>query len=88
MIFVVVLGAAFYNGLLALMPLPQQTADWIAASAPSPCADLVLILVLYLLLGCLMDSLSMIILTIPIFWQSCLNWILVSFRWSNCSPPG
>ena len=64
MIFVVVLGAAFHNGSLALTHLPQQAAAWIAASPPSPWADLVVIIVLYLLSGCLMDCLSMILLTI------------------------
>lgn len=68
MIFFIVLGAAFYNGFLALTQLPQEAADWVAQSGFSPWAVLVLILFFYLLLGCLMDSLSMILLTIPIFW--------------------
>ncbi|MFK8079496.1 MAG: TRAP transporter large permease [Granulosicoccus sp.] len=68
MIFFIVLGAAFYNGFLALTQLPQEAAMWVSASGYSPLAVLVIILVFYLLLGCLMDSLSMILLTIPIFW--------------------
>ena len=68
MIFFIVLGAAFYNGFLALTQLPQEAAAWVGASGLSPWAVLVIILVFYLLLGCLMDSLSMILLTIPIFW--------------------
>jgi len=68
MIFFIVLGAAFYNGFLALTQLPQEAASWVAASGFSPVFVLVLILVFYLALGCLMDSLSMILLTIPIFW--------------------
>jgi len=68
MIFFIVLGAAFYNGFLALTQLPQETAAWVAESGLSPWMILIVILVFYLLLGCLMDSLSMILLTIPIFW--------------------
>jgi len=68
MIFFIVLGAAFYNGFLALTQLPQEAAAWVVANDLSPWAVLILILVFYLLLGCLMDSLSMILLTIPIFW--------------------
>jgi tripartite ATP-independent transporter DctM subunit len=68
MIFFIVLGAAFYNGFLALTQLPQEGAAWVAASGMSPWLILIVILVFYLLLGCLMDSLSMILLTIPIFW--------------------
>ena len=39
----------------------------------SPWVVLILILVFYLLLGCVMDSLSMILLTIPIFWPIMLE---------------
>ena len=68
MIFFIVLGAAYYNGFLALTQLPQEVAGWIAASGYNPWLVLIIILVFYLALGCLMDSLSMILLTIPIFW--------------------
>ncbi len=68
MIFFIVLGAAFYNGFLALTQLPQEAATWVGESGYSPWIILIVILVFYLLLGCLMDSLSMILLTIPIFW--------------------
>jgi C4-dicarboxylate transporter, DctM subunit len=68
MIFFIVLGAAFYNGFLALTQVPQEIAAWVVEQGFSPMVVLVLILVFYLVLGCLMDSLSMILLTIPIFW--------------------
>jgi TRAP-type C4-dicarboxylate transport system permease large subunit len=68
MIFFIVLGAAFYNGFLALTQVPQEIALWVVDQGLSPLLVLTLILVFYLLLGCLMDSLSMILLTIPIFW--------------------
>ncbi|SEN40245.1 TRAP transporter, DctM subunit [Loktanella fryxellensis] len=68
MIFFIVLGAAFYNGFLALTQVPQDIAGWVADQGLSPFLVLTLILVFYLVMGCLMDSLSMILLTIPIFW--------------------
>ncbi|KNG92807.1 TRAP transporter large permease [Pseudaestuariivita atlantica] len=68
MIFFIVLGAAYYNGFLALTQLPQEAAGWVGESGLSPWVIIAIILVFYLLLGCLMDSLSMILLTIPIFW--------------------
>ena len=68
MIFFIILGAAFYNGFLALTQLPQEAAAWVGSAGFSPWLVLIIILVFYLLLGCLMDSLSMILLTIPIFW--------------------
>ncbi len=68
MIFFIVLGAAFYNGFLALTQLPQAGAALVAESGLNPWLILIVILVFYLLLGCVMDSLSMILLTVPIFW--------------------
>jgi len=68
MIFFIVLGASFYNGFLALTHVPQEIAAFITEQGFSPWLVVSIILVFYLLLGCLMDSLSMILLTIPIFW--------------------
>ncbi len=68
MIFFIIFGAAYYNGFLALTQMPQEAAIWVNDSGLSPIAIIVVILVFYLILGCFMDSLSMILLTIPIFW--------------------
>ncbi len=68
MIFFILLGAAFYNGFLALTQLPQEAAIWVGDSGLSPLTIIAIILVFYLILGCFMDSLSMILLTVPIFW--------------------
>ncbi|MGA1731545.1 MAG: TRAP transporter large permease [Burkholderiaceae bacterium] len=68
MVFFIVLGAAAFNTFLALSQMPQELAAWIGALQVSPYVVLVAILVFYLLLGCVMDSLSMILLTIPILF--------------------
>lgn len=68
MIFFIVLGAGFYNSFLALAQVPQQMAAFVSEQGYSPWMVLTLILVLYLVFGCVMDSLSMILLTIPIFF--------------------
>ena len=68
MIFFIILGAGFYNGFLSLTQVPQEIAGWVVNQGLSPIGVLLLILVFYLLLGCLMDSLSMILLTVPIFF--------------------
>ena len=68
MIFFIVLGAGFYNGFLALSGVPQFMADWVVGQALSPWLVLSIILIFYLIFGCLMDSLSMILLTVPIFF--------------------
>jgi tripartite ATP-independent transporter DctM subunit len=68
MIFFIVLGAGFYNGFLALTQVPQELSSFVVSQGFSAWTVLSLILVFYLVFGCLMDSLSMILLTIPIFF--------------------
>jgi tripartite ATP-independent transporter DctM subunit len=68
MIFLIVLGAGALNGFLAMSQLPQFAADFVTAQGYNPWIVLVAILILYLILGCVMDSLSMILLTVPIIF--------------------
>ncbi len=68
MIFFIVLGAALYNGFLALSQVPQELSAWVVGQGYSAWTVLVIVLAFYLVFGCLMDSLSMILLTIPIFF--------------------
>lgn len=68
MIFMILIGADMFNGFMALSGLPQALAESITTSGLSPMLIMVAILGVYLVLGCLMDSLSMILLTIPIFF--------------------
>jgi C4-dicarboxylate transporter DctM subunit len=68
MIFVIVLGAGFFNAFLALTQVPQEVSSFIVGQGYSPWLVLVIILALYLVFGCVMDSLSMILLTVPIFF--------------------
>ena len=68
MIFFIILGAKLYNSFLALSQMPQELSLWVVGQGFAPMTVLILILMFYLVMGCLMDSLSMILLTIPIFW--------------------
>ena len=68
MIYLVLLGADMLNTALALSQMPVELAAWVKASGLSPMLVMVAILVAYILLGCVMDSLAMILLTIPIFY--------------------
>jgi C4-dicarboxylate transporter, DctM subunit len=68
MIFLIVLGADFLNIFMALTGVADQLSTLAEQSTLNPYVILALLLVVYLALGCLMDSLAMILLTIPIFW--------------------
>ncbi len=80
MIFFIILGAGFYNGFLALTQVPQELSNYVVSQGLSPWMVLALILCFYLVFGCLMDSLSMILLTIPIFFPviSTMDFNLIS----------
>jgi C4-dicarboxylate transporter, DctM subunit len=66
MIFLIFLGADLLNSALALSQMPAQLAAWVSASGASPVLIIVLILLFYLVLGGVMDEMSMILLTLPI----------------------
>ena len=68
MIFLILIGAEMFNAFLALTQIPSALAEVLGASGLAPVAILVGILMVYLLLGCVMDSLAMILLTVPVFF--------------------
>jgi len=68
MIFLILLGADMMNTTLALSQMPAELANWVKASGLSPLLVIFMILVIYIFLGCVMDALAMILLTIPIFY--------------------
>ncbi|SFA80562.1 TRAP transporter, DctM subunit [Poseidonocella pacifica] len=73
MIYLILLGAELMKIFMSRIGLPQQAAAWIADSGLAPMAIMVMLLVALILLGCLMDSLSMILLVIPFFWPMLLE---------------
>jgi C4-dicarboxylate transporter, DctM subunit len=68
MIFLILLGASVFNAFLGFSRLPMATAEFFQTSGLSPYVVLLMMIFLYLMFGCIMDSLAMILITIPIFW--------------------
>lgn len=68
MIFVIVAGATVFGHFLAVTGIPANIGTWVSQLALPPPVIIGLIILVYLVLGCLMDSLAMIMLTIPIFF--------------------
>jgi len=68
MIFLIFIGADLMNSALALTQVPTQLAQAVGESGLPPLAIVGAILVFYIVLGCVMDELSMILLTVPIFF--------------------
>ena len=65
MIFI---GADMMNSCLALSQLPNELATLVATAHISPIAVMVAIMIFYIVLGCVMDEMSMIMLTVPVIF--------------------
>ncbi len=70
MVFLIFLGADMMNASLALTAMPAALAEWVGHLHVPPLAIVASILVFYVLLGCVMDELSMLLLTIPVIFPA------------------
>ena len=68
MIFMIFIGADVMNSSLALTQVPNQLAAVVGSWGLSPLLVVTVILLFYVVLGAVMDELSMLLLTIPIFF--------------------
>ena len=68
MIFLIMLGANIFGYFLAVSGLPQALADTMLGWQVNRYVILLLVIVIYIVLGCVMDSMAMILITIPIFY--------------------
>jgi tripartite ATP-independent transporter DctM subunit len=103
LIFLVLLGAELFSASLALSRVPAELSAAVAGLDLPPLVILGAILVIYLILGCFMESMAMVLLTLPIFVplmlgldfgmgpQQVLVWfgilVLVSVEVGMISPP-
>lgn len=64
MIFLILMGASIFNYFIELSGLTQFLLDRIQGAGVPPFGVLLLVIVFYIVLGCFMDSLSMVLLTV------------------------
>lgn len=67
-IFMVLVGAMIFGYFLAITQTPSHFTDWMLSLQLGSYGTLLVILAGYLLLGCVMDAMAMIILTVPIIF--------------------
>lgn len=68
MLFMVLIGAIIFSNFINYADLPNILIDWINGLGITPLMVMLVILVIYLVLGCVLESLSMILLTVPVFY--------------------
>ncbi|GAP33785.1 TRAP transporter large permease [Piscinibacter sakaiensis] len=73
MVFLIFLGADMMNSALAVTQMPAAIAQWVSHLAVPPVAVVAAVLALYVLLGCVMDELSMLLLTIPVIFPAVMG---------------
>ena len=73
MIFTILIGAILFNNFLVLSDVPSEIGEWVSSLPLGPHSILLVILLIYLVLGCALDALAMILLTVPIFFPIVAN---------------
>jgi C4-dicarboxylate transporter DctM subunit len=73
MIFMILIGAMIFNAFLAVSTIPMELASAIGGLGLPSMLVFALIVIVYLVLGCFIDAMSMILLTIPIFYPLILQ---------------
>ena len=68
MIFLIFIGADLMNSALALTQLPNQLTALVQGWGWVPVTVVIAMLLFYMVLGAVMDELSLLLLTIPIFF--------------------
>jgi C4-dicarboxylate transporter DctM subunit len=67
-VFTVLIGALLFGYFLTITQVPQKVTEFLTGLGIGPYGVLAIIMVMYLILGCLMDAMAMIILTVPIIF--------------------
>jgi len=73
MIMLMVAGAVVFGKFIAISRIPFELAQWASNIPLPPFAVMGIILLIYLVLGCFIDALAMVLLTIPIFYPVVVN---------------
>jgi C4-dicarboxylate transporter DctM subunit len=73
MVMFLVAAAAVYGKFLGLAKLPMLVADWTVALPLPPFGVVIAILLILMAMGCVIDALAMILLTIPIFYPAAMQ---------------
>jgi tripartite ATP-independent transporter DctM subunit len=67
MILLIIVAASFFSYVIGSSALAEQMTDWVTKSGLPPLAVVISIMLLLLVLGCMIDGMTIMLLTIPIF---------------------
>ena len=73
MVLFLVAGASVFSTFLALSMIPIEVSTWVASLAVSRYLILMIVILIYLFLGCFLDAISMMVLTMPVIFPVIIN---------------
>lgn len=73
MIMLVIVGAMIFSRFIAISRVPFELASWAGNLDLPPLAIIGIVLLIYLILGCFIDALALVLLTTPIFFPIVVN---------------
>ncbi len=73
MVFMIFLGADMMNAALAQTQMPARLSEWVSHLHVAPLVIVGCVLLFYVVLGCVMDELSMLLLTIPVIFPTIMQ---------------
>ncbi len=97
MIFAIIMGAMIFTYFASISKLPELLAEWVVMLNLSTVAVIIIMMIVYFVLGIAMDTISMVILTLPVFlpvlvaldvdliWYGVL--VIVQMELSQITPP-
>lgn len=68
MMFTILIGALLFASYINYTGMPADLRDWVEGIGAHPLAVILVMTAIYLVLGCLLESISMILLTVPVFF--------------------
>ena len=86
MLFVILIGAEIFSNYVNIAGLPELLSGWVVSFDLSAIAVIILIMLVYVLLGTVLESLSMIMLTVPVFYPLVLGLDLGAYSASLMDP--
>lgn len=73
MIFAIIIGAEVFSNFISFAGLPEALREWVLSFEVNAYVVIALIILIYIVLGSILESLSMILLTVPIFYPLVLD---------------
>ena len=68
MLLALLVGSLLFANFINVARVPNEIADWFAAMNAPPLAVVIVCIAIYILLGCILESISMMLLTVPVFY--------------------